>query len=159
MAYNHEEDGKTHVNIYSQGKTSLGRFLSNFTQVTMATEDGYFESVEGYWYWLGADPENPDRDKLRNMHGFRAKEFGRALHKDKQVKIDGFEDKIKAAITIKMQNSPTMWAQLTNNKLPLAHYYVYGGKVVEPHGNEWLIDHFRDLSRERLIDHFRDLST
>ena len=44
-------DGIDHINIYSKGKTSLGRWLSNFAKSPIETEDGHFDSIEGYWYW------------------------------------------------------------------------------------------------------------
>ena len=50
---NPKQDGISHVNIYSQGKTELGRMLSNFYHYQVITKDGNFTSVEGYWYWLG----------------------------------------------------------------------------------------------------------
>jgi hypothetical protein len=28
-----EQDGTTHINIYSKGKTELGRFLTNFAYI------------------------------------------------------------------------------------------------------------------------------
>ena len=44
------EDGITHVNVYSRGLTTLGRWLSNFAHCPIETEDGPFASIEGYWY-------------------------------------------------------------------------------------------------------------
>lgn len=37
---NPEEDGITHINIYSKGKTDLGRMLSNFAKFPIETVDG-----------------------------------------------------------------------------------------------------------------------
>jgi predicted NAD-dependent protein-ADP-ribosyltransferase YbiA (DUF1768 family) len=70
-------DGITHINIYSKGKTTLGRELSNFANTPIEVTDGYFESIEGYWYWLGSS--NKDKELLRNMSGFQAKQYGRNL--------------------------------------------------------------------------------
>ena len=42
-------DGVTHINVYSQGKTSIGRALSNFSPLGFNhPKHGHFESVEGY---------------------------------------------------------------------------------------------------------------
>ena len=71
---NVEEDGITHVNIYSQGKTKLGKWLSNFSHTPIDTEDGHFESIEGYWYWLVTD--NINKDILRGLYGYEAKKPG-----------------------------------------------------------------------------------
>ena len=48
-----QNDGITHINVYSKGKTTLGRWLTNFAHTPIDTIDGHFESIEGYWYWLG----------------------------------------------------------------------------------------------------------
>ena len=44
-------DGMTHINVYSKGKTEIGRWLSNFaySPIDLGNE-GYFSSIEGYWY-------------------------------------------------------------------------------------------------------------
>ena len=50
---NLEDDGITHINVYSKGATALGRALSNFARIpVMVVPNGRFESVEAYWYWL-----------------------------------------------------------------------------------------------------------
>ncbi len=105
----YKKDGVDHINIYSKGKTSLGRFLSNFVQADIETEDGDFASVEGYWYWLTCpSTTNPDcyecegigvtaletgpqtyfgpcnlcaRDHLKTLFGNEAKTWGKALQK------------------------------------------------------------------------------
>jgi hypothetical protein len=47
-----EEDGVTHINIYSKGKTELGRWLTNFSYSPFNhPEYGKFLSMEGFWYW------------------------------------------------------------------------------------------------------------
>ena len=45
---NPQNDGVDHINIYSKGLTELGRFLSNFEHILITTEDGDFNSIEGY---------------------------------------------------------------------------------------------------------------
>jgi len=50
-----EEDGVTHINIYSKGRTTLGQMLSNFEDSPFTCEDGNFRSIEDYWYWLSVD--------------------------------------------------------------------------------------------------------
>jgi hypothetical protein len=70
-------DGLTHINIYSQAKTALGRALSNFNDNWITTLDGDFASIEAYWYWLGC--QHPDKELLRPLHGAEAKRVGRDL--------------------------------------------------------------------------------
>lgn len=66
------EDGISHINVYSKGRTGIGRFLSNFTFYPIHTVDGEFHSIEGYWYWLTCRD-----DRLRYLHGYEAKKLGR----------------------------------------------------------------------------------
>jgi len=57
-------DGVTHINIYSKGKTKLGRLLTNFAHTPFThAEYGQFASVEGFWYWIrdGKDSHNMSR--------------------------------------------------------------------------------------------------
>lgn len=49
---NPELDGIDHINVYSQGKTKLGRLLSNFANTPFEIPGlGRFQSVESYWYY------------------------------------------------------------------------------------------------------------
>ena len=146
MSYSPEEDGITHINVYSKGLTELGKFLSNFARQKFECDDGSFESIEGYWYWLGSD--HSDKDKLRNLYGWKAKEFGREIKSLDWQDSEEFKEKIRKAITIKLNNNPTMLQSLKQNKLPLAHYYNYGGKVVEVKNGEWILDHIRSIGEE-----------
>ena len=47
-----ENDGIDHINVYSKGKTVLGRALSNFSYSRIRIPFlGTFLSVEAFWYW------------------------------------------------------------------------------------------------------------
>lgn len=138
-----ELDGIDHINIYSKGKTSLGKWLSNFSFSPIFLLDGDFHSIEGYWYWLNCD--HPDRDKLKNLTGFKAKSLGRKLT-DKDWNNDlEFKLKILHAITQKIYLDEQLLNLFKNNKLPFKHYYVYGDKIVEPKEGKWLVDFFNFL--------------
>lgn len=143
-----EDDGVTHINIYSKAKTKLGQFLSNFEYAPITTEDGYFVSIEGYWYWLGTNAEGKDR--LRYLSGANAKKTGQDYQKLSSVKIDNFEDKIKKAINVKLKNNPTYLEALKQNTLPLLHYYTYGSKCVTPQGNEWVVEYIQDIASKKI---------
>lgn len=137
-----EEDGITHINIYSKAQTSLGRFLTNFSHSPIETEDGHFESIEGYWYWLGCT--HKDKDKLRKLSGFKAKQVGRELRALDWQDSPEFKRKICDAITYKIKNSKFL-QEFLDSKLPFCHYYNYGGKVVEPEDGRWVIEHIENL--------------
>src|SRR5574342_342059 len=96
-----ETDGVTHINIYSKGKTELGRWLSNFTEASIETEDGHFASIEGYWYWLSTKD-----DALREMVGNAAKKYGRAMRGKDWVETEEFRGKIRRALDVKFATYP-----------------------------------------------------
>ncbi len=132
-----EKDGIDHINIYSKGKTRLGRKLTNFAFSPFEhPEDGKFNSIEGYWYWVSTED-----DRLRKLSGFRAKKLGRELGAPDYIEEDEFERKIKMAIKAKLDCCPALLEELKNTKIPLLHYYNYGGKVVEPKKGKWVIEY------------------
>ena len=132
--YRPENDGITHINVYSRAKTDLGKFLSNFAHTPVETPDGKFQSLEGYWYWLKTYDDN-----LRYLYGVESKMYGEALP-IANSKID--KKKFKKALLKKLYdhkewlNEQPLWSDLT---LPLTHYYVYNG-MPSPAGGEWILD-------------------
>lgn len=112
------KDGIDHINVYSKGKTQLGRLLSNFANTPFKHPVyGEFESVEGFWYWLKTGKQ---WDCLRFLSGWDAKEIGSDL---KAVYIDNFDDIVKTAIFCKITQNKEIQKLLIANSLPLEHYY------------------------------------
>lgn len=129
------QDGVTHINCYSKGKTWLGRILSNFAPTEILTEDGKFSSIEGYWYWLLSGEEN-----LRKLAGWQAKIQGRQANPidyPSAIDLDRFSQKIKLASLCKLDQHPHIREALQNSVLPLTHYYLYGLKQIYHHGSDW----------------------
>ena len=139
-------DGVTHINIYSQGKTSLGRDLSNFAATRIDTIDGVFASIEGYWYWLNTN--DPDKKYLRVAVGGNAKSLGRSLKANDWNDEPVFKLKIWSAMLTKLLLHPNILSEFKSNKLPYRHYYVYAGKVQEPEGGKWIIDMWTFLQEQ-----------
>lgn len=146
MDYKPENDGIDHINVYSKGKTELGRFLSNFSYYITKTEDGIFNSVEGYWYWLGSD--HKDRDILKGLYGFAAKKKGRELRAKDWQYSEEFKSKILKAIESKITHYPRFKQMFVENNLPLAHYYVYGNKVFNVPAAQWILDGIEEIKKE-----------
>jgi hypothetical protein len=120
----------------------LGQFLSNFYDCgEIITEDGPFRTIEGYWHWLSCGS-----DALREMEGWQAKDYAKDFPEDSfppypNMSIFEFKRKILTAIGIKIVSNQNACKLLVATKdLPLYHYYVYGGKVVEPKDCEWMVD-------------------
>lgn len=130
-----KDDGITHINVYSKGKTDLGRFLSNFAYSPISTVDGNFNSIEGYWYWLS----NQD-DIMRGLYGFNAKEIGRSLPRTFTLSETEFQQKICEACWIKIHSNQSMLVQLASSTLSFTHYYVFNNGFVKDAGYGWLVD-------------------
>jgi len=150
--YNPDEDGITHINAYSKGKTQTGRFLSNFAHFEFECKDGKFASIEGYWYWLGAD--HPDKDKLRIVSGYTAKKIGRELKSKDWPTDPDFKEKILKACWQKVKQNFIVSHRLRESTLPIVHYYSYGSppKVVVPKEGKWIWDWY-EKAREYLKKH------
>lgn len=131
------QDGIDHINIYSKGKTILGRALSNFsTYGFVHPEYGKFASVEGFWYWASTGKQH---HHLKSLAGFRAKELGRQLEKVDNPK---FDREIEEVIKLKITQDPDLLLSFKASNLPFAHYYVYGNppdaKVIADTSSIWL---------------------
>ena len=126
-----EGDGSTHINVYSRGKTDVGKMLSNFYNCNIETPDGRFKSIEGYWFWLQCRD-----DELKDMWGVEAKKYGE-YHCLGFMKPDDFEQKIKIATFNKiMHNGHIKNALLeVDVNIPFVHYYVYDGKITDKSDN------------------------
>jgi len=140
-----ENDGKDHINIYSKGKTELGKMLSNFEKYPIHTKDGDFMSVEGYWYWMSIKPCN-EREQLRKCYGFWAKKLGKEILEFKEKNWDKeFENKILLAIWYKFRRCSALILPEYSN-LPFEHYYNYGGKVMDVKDKyPWMIDGITEM--------------
>jgi hypothetical protein len=130
-------DGIEHINVYSKGKTLLGRLLSNFAHTPFDLADhGHFASVEGYWYWLGCRNE-----ALRSCVGFEAKKIGRASRGADWNDTPDFKSCILRALAAKRAAHPRINALLIANTLPFEHYYVFGDKVYNEKAKaQWMLD-------------------
>lgn len=123
-----EMDGYGHINVYSKGKTQLGKLLSNFAATPFEIDGLEFASVESWWYWQGREEDDA---KLRTLTGWLAKERGKRLPpNDPPTK-----PALKRIYLKKIHTHEAIHWQLRHSELPFEHYYVYFGKAV---GNKWL---------------------
>ncbi len=138
-------EGTDHVNVYSKSRLELGKQLSNFAYSPFTCEDGKFNSIEGYWYWL-----NCGHERLKVLYGFDAKKFGQQ-HVKSERSDEEFVRKIKGAIENKIDQNQNIKDNLQKSHLPLTHYYYYGDiknpKIVELHQYQWIVDCISDIRR------------
>lgn len=152
IPYDPFEDGVTHINVYSKGKTPLGRSLSNFANTPFEhPEYGYFSSIEGFWYWLST---GGNRNEFRALHGFKAKEVGRLIREELQREgglaiVEDFDAKIKKAILCKIEQNTELRKALKESSLPLTHYYIWGTepnvKITYPENYAWIHEYISDV--------------
>jgi hypothetical protein len=131
-------DGVDHINVYSKGKTSIGRWLSHFTCAKFEhPRFGRFLSVEGFWYWRLTE-ESPQRERLRLLSGWAAKQAGRDLARREDPDSAEFRRDVIEAEIAKLEAHPAKRAEFMATTLPLAHYYEYpSGRVIG--GAQWVI--------------------
>lgn len=142
IMYSPNDDGVTHLNVYSKGRTLLGRDLSNFSHHPFRhPELGPFASVEGLWYWLTRRD-----DRLRELSGYEAKKLGKTLGVVSTLDSKEFERLICLGLSAKLTAHPDIKERLMQSVLPLTHYYVqyFGGieKVITPKNSDWILAHF-----------------
>ena len=131
-----EEDGISHINVFSGGKTELGRQLSHLIYMPWNTDDGDFNSFEGWWFWQLASAGSQlklfsldNKEDLRSLVGLEAKELGKRLCDDRcwpsDAELPGFQQKYEKAARARLQQYPALAELLRDSKLPLVHYYVF----------------------------------
>ena len=134
-------DGIDHINVYSQGKTELGRKLSNFAWTPFEIPGlGRFESVESYWYATITGV-----DALRSLVGYQAKKFGIRYP---VIRSHPTKEELKIAYLAKLDAHPMIKEMLIQNNLPLKHYYIYGGKAMEPKQWQWTVTLWEEIKSE-----------
>ncbi len=149
-------DGREHINVYSKGKTLLGRKLSNFADIPTEVEiDGElirFKNVESLWFYLKIYLSLNEKDiNLLDMEGYEAKEYGtkktKLIPPLKEEQKTYFIEKIKEGIKWKILNNDALLEEFKANqgKIPYAHYYNYSGNVRTLVGAEWLVNFLNDL--------------
>lgn len=115
-------DGKDHINIFSRGKTKLGRILSNFAHTPFTYEGVTFQSVEGALFYYRTDDT-----RFINLHGKEAKKLGKELEATRKETPELLREWYNA----KIQANPEIIEMLIENNLPFAHYYVIYGKKID----------------------------
>ena len=146
MYFDPNEEGITHINIYSKAQSPLGRYLSNFYRMPIKISLGSFMSVEGLIYYLGSFDES-----LRTLSGATAKATGKILDRNIRLPEDIFKKFIIEAMFYKVETCNELKSLLINCDLPLTHYYTFGNKKLEVKGWDWQIEQWNKI-RKNLKD-------
>ena len=142
MLFDPNDEGITHINIYSKSNTNLGKMLSNWYRQHMQLSIGEFWSIEGLIFFLGSFDE-----KLRELSGFEAKHQGNQLDRDIRLPEDIFKGFIKEAMHEKLYDNYKFKKELMESHLPLTHYYRYGNKVIEITKWQWQVEEWNKLRK------------
>jgi hypothetical protein len=144
------KDGVDFINIYSKGKTDLGKYLTNWATQDIQISIGKFKSIEGLIFFLGSFD-----NELRSLSGFNAKKRGEELDRGIRLPEDVFRGYIKEAmrdVAKQLAITPgiirTTAYKVTDHNLPLVHYYEYGDKRVVPKKWLWQIEAWEQILKE-----------
>lgn len=144
-AFDPAEDGVSHINVFTRGRTKLGRDLSNFQECNIVHPYfGRFRTLEGLWFYLKTGRKE---ELFRVLNGHDAKKQGKL---QETVHYALFTKMFKLGIVEKLAKSDDLRRELLNNELPLVHYYNFGGNVVVPQRQEWQIE-FWQVLRDTLL--------
>lgn len=144
MNYTPDQDGITHINIYSKGKTELGRALTNMSEIGFESPIyGKWPSVEAFWhyYLTGCKHEH-----LRYVNCFEAKALGKLFRNgrlDKNGLSTDQKEQILSAIRWKLRQNGWLLKSLIESTLPLTHYYVNGSRITRLPQYDWMVDEFK----------------
>lgn len=155
---NHKMDGYSHINIYSNAKTHLGRMLSNFAETPLTIGKNTFASVESWWYWIKAKNINElslipvfdakQIEKIKKLPGNAAKIFFRKHFNDKHSEYNPTPKQVKEIFKLKLEQHPHIKKALYESTLPFAHYYFMFDKKINADKYLWVADLWRELREE-----------
>lgn len=145
LKYSIENDGLDHVNVYTKGKTLLGRQMSNLSDCHIDhPRYGHFRTLEGLWYFLKTGKTD---EYFRILSGYDCRKRGK--EKDTIWNVN-FQREFKVGIICKILAYPPLENALRLSELPFVHYYYYGKdpknmKLIVPKGHEWQMEFWESM--------------
>lgn len=144
-AFDPEQDGVSHVNVFTRGRMKLGRDLSNFQECNIEHPYfGRFRTLEGLWHYLKT---GRSEELFRVMNGHDSRKKGKDME---SFHYPLFTKMFKLGMVEKLAKNPQLQQELIKNTLPLVHYYNFRGTIHVPPRHEWQIEFWQTL-RETLI--------
>lgn len=163
---NPQEDGITHINIYTKSNCKLGKMLSNMYQSPFNFQGINFNSIEQAWHYF----KFKDNDVQKANHilslnsSFECLKYAKANKTIESTKIalsDSFKELMCSLIRSKIMNDNTLKLMLRNSFLPLEHYYAYGTDNPKVHDQKdkylWMIESIEHTRYELQEDYLTDL--
>ena len=122
--YKPSDDGVTHINIHSEGKTELGRRLDNLSKEPFKHPDyGSFNSVEGlYWYLV----TNREVEEFRHLFGHAVRKASIAYMDEPRHTNGRLVEEATRASQYKVLSNDSLKTLLIESTLPLTCYCYWG---------------------------------
>ncbi len=144
LKFKPEDDGKTHINIFSRSKCQLGKMLSHFYPAEFHHPTyGIFANMECFWYYVSTGCKF---EALRNLPAIKAKFMGRTMTR---VPCDDFMEQIKFGNKLKIIQHSAILDLFRQSSLPFEHYYLFGPTEIL----------YRPIDAQALIDVFEEIRT
>lgn len=164
-------DGVDHINVYSKGRTELGRMLTNFHRHPFQFEGIEFASLEAWWYYellreagvyirLNNNELSTELalqlTTLPTTWGISAKTLGTRLTAGfigaRSAPSQQFRERYALAAAARLQSDTRLLRLLRDSNLPLMHYYWFGRsdklKVIRDTKHQWVLDIWVDFRKQ-----------
>ena len=166
MNINIKLDGIDHINIYSKGKTILGKQLSNMYYFSFNYDGLDFNSVEQAWHYYKFIKINPNiANQIISMNNiYEIKKYAKKYNNEtsEYVQSNEFRNLIQKIIETRLHKDSKLCLILRNSVLPFKHYYTFGNensyKVInESIKYDWLIEIITNFRIKLWFDYLDDL--
>lgn len=123
VSYKPSEEGKTHINVFHKSRTELGRILNSAAKTPFKTEsDGFFNSLEGYRFWLLTGKKH---NNLRMLYSASAVSVGAKLPLV-PITDEEYQQKLIEGLHAKVEQTPHLKRNLQRLRIPIVHYETFG---------------------------------
>lgn len=146
-----DTDGIDHINIYTKGKTELGRGLTNLSPYSFLYEGEMFASMEGFWYYHKMRMLGLNYKHFQMMRGFDAKKSGGKIKSNlSPEQFEEFKLIMIEGMKCRLRQNPKLLKLLIDSSLPFKHYYGYGSsesgwKIVELERHNWQCELYEEI--------------
>ena len=146
-----DTDGFDHINIYTKGKTELGRGLTNLSSYSFTHEGVMFKSMESFWYYHKLKMLGFPCNHLPKMSGFEAKKAGGEIKNNlSDNQFEEFKAIMVDGMKCRLRQNRQLLKLLVDSDLPFKHYYGYGStengwKIVELERHNWQCELYEEI--------------
>lgn len=146
-----DTDGIDHINIYTKGKTELGRSLTNLSPYPLIHDGVRFHSMEAFWYYHKLRMLGLTYLHFSTMKGFEAKKAGAKIKENlSPEQFEEFKALMIDGMKCRLRQNRQLLQLLVDSDLPFKHYYGYGStaagwKIVELTRHDWQCELYEEI--------------